>query len=613
MPTTEPATSIQNYPMSIGGVNISKNVVELHPKECVSMQNVVYKNGIRKRKGNRKVNSNQVVASKKILGVHKFYYSTSKQLLAACDTKIVYENGGVWTDAVTGLTSDSGWRAATSFATSVFDAAATNLTGISIATDGTLWVSDATTDKIYHITNTGTLISSFATSVFDASATDVTGVSVANNGTLWVCDADTNKIYHLELLNNSTTFTSWGATSKCYIANGVDAPRSWTGSAAATVTAAPSLTKQFLPYQDRLLSIDNNNRGFLRWSASFSDSATWETAAACGVQPDTDIHGMIHHSFNNSTAGPQSAVLLAGASDMFIFQGASLVVPFTAGNYTIFPLGLKVGCSAVRTMAWTPIGTIWLGNDRQVYLLRFDSATAIPISQKIYSFNNNFQGLEKIPSEQIKNACGIYHEGYYKLSFAGADSTLNNFQFWLDINNFYKDDLNQYGPWYGKMTGQTIGCYAVQNGTGDGGELVMGEQNETTGGFVYIQDNNQVYGDQADSSGNSGTAIDISYQTFYNPLGDPNYKKIVPHIELEALTSATNITMAYNDIDASAGTSSTFTVSGTTGSPARKVLHMSPVLNMRRLSLTLTHSSATADFQIYSINAKTKEMFLPFT
>ena len=96
------------------------------------------------------------------------------------------------------------------FATSVFDVGATTLTGISQAPDGTLWVCDTNTNKIYNIETNGTLISSFPTSVFDASATNSRDIATALNGTLWVCDDNTNKIYNIE--TNGTLISSF-ATS----------------------------------------------------------------------------------------------------------------------------------------------------------------------------------------------------------------------------------------------------------------------------------------------------------------------------------------------------------------------------------------------------------------
>jgi sugar lactone lactonase YvrE len=85
------------------------------------------------------------------------------------------------------------------FATSVFDAGATNPGGIDYAPDGTLWICDFSTDKIYNVELDGTWISEFATSVFDVGATSPQGISYASDGTLWICDLNTRKIYNVEL------------------------------------------------------------------------------------------------------------------------------------------------------------------------------------------------------------------------------------------------------------------------------------------------------------------------------------------------------------------------------------------------------------------------------
>ena len=50
---------------------------------------------------------------------------------------------------------------------------------------------------------------------------------------------------------------------------------------------------------------------------------------------------MVQHSISGADSGYEAAVLLAGANGMYIFQGTDLRVPFTTGDYTIFPLPLQ--------------------------------------------------------------------------------------------------------------------------------------------------------------------------------------------------------------------------------------------------------------------------------
>jgi streptogramin lyase len=85
-----------------------------------------------------------------------------------------------------------------SFTVGVYDAGATFPNDISSANDGTLWICDATTDKIYNVQQAGTLISSFTVGAYDAGATIPTGISSANDGTLWICDEATDKIYNVQ-------------------------------------------------------------------------------------------------------------------------------------------------------------------------------------------------------------------------------------------------------------------------------------------------------------------------------------------------------------------------------------------------------------------------------
>ena len=106
MPIRDTNTNVFEYPTSRLGVNIGRNIVELNPEECIYSQNLVWKNGMKKRGGQSLVTSEEVETGYKVLGVHRFYKTDgTKQLLAACDTTVKYLNGTSWTNAVTGLTT----------------------------------------------------------------------------------------------------------------------------------------------------------------------------------------------------------------------------------------------------------------------------------------------------------------------------------------------------------------------------------------------------------------------------------------------------------------------------------------------------------------------------
>lgn len=334
-------------------------------------------------------------------------------------------------------------------------------------------------------------------------------------------------------------FTTWGGVGKCYITNGTDMPVSWDGSVTANVTSAPSKTIQFLPYQDRLLSIDNNNPGFLRWSGSYTDS-TWETADACSVKPDTQLFGMIHHSVTNVSEGYETKVLLAGANGMYLFSGTDLRTPYTTGKYTIQSLSTNIGCNAPKTMVWTPKGSMWLGIDGQVYLLPFTSSTPIPVATKIRSNRTDITALESLPSAYIQNASAVYYDGFYILSVTPKGDTKNSLQYWLAVNRIKQDDRGLWSPWFGPMQGQTISHFTVLSGAGDKGELLAGENDASKGSYIYQAFNRGVYTD-------NGSNIAVDYQTYYHNMGSIFVDKRISRLEVEGIDSISGSVFSFND------------------------------------------------------------------
>ena len=530
MPERDLHTMIHEYPLARRGLNVYSNIVELLPDEALVTQNLIFRNGMKKRGGGAKFETDEVQAGKKITGLFRFYYGVaSKQLIASSGTAVRYHDGATWQDIRTGLT------------------------------DGA-----------------------------------------------------------------SVEFETWGALQKVYYSNGSDGSLfSWDGSSDVALTggAMPAKIISTLAYQDRLLAIDNTNPGTLSWSDSFSDTAAdWEAASSTGVKPDTQLFGMTIHSQNNSDAGYEATVLLAGANGMHLFKGTDLRTPSTTGDYTIYSLATNVGCNAPRTMQWTPKGTIYLGIDRQVYLLPFQSSTPIPIGEKIRSNIGGVEGIEKMPAGQILNACAVYHDGYYKLSITESGQSVNKVQYWLDINRLFQDESGLFGPWYGPMVGESISVFALQAGNGDDGQLMAGEANASNGSFVYEVGQNDVFSD-------SGTAIQIFYQTFYNPLGAPQFRNTIHRLEAELLDVLGTVNVGYFDIPGSLKTKDDFGLSGSatywddlywdefywsSSSPTRQVIPINPALFARRLSLQIDHSSSDDTFELYALRVEATEENLPF-
>ncbi len=523
MPIVEKDSQVHEYPLATRGVNIHSSPVNLFPDEALLTQNCIWRGGIVKRGGQSKWSDTEVVASKKIGGLHRFYFGTSQQTLAAADTVVKHGSGTTWTNVLTGLTADT---------------------------------------QVHII--------------------------------------------------------SWGGVQKAYISNGTDGSLwSWDGSSLVVLSGGnlPAKVIQTLPYQDRILAIDATNPGTLTWSAAFDDTpANWVPAATTGVKPDSNLYGMTYHSLNNSDSGYRASVLLAGTDGMYLFQATDMRTPATTGNYTIYPLATKIGCNAPRTMVWTPKGTLWLGVDRQVYLLPFGEVTPRPIGDKIRSSIGDVDGIEVIPAAQIQNACAVYHDGFYKLSFAASGGGTNTKQFWLDMERLQQDD-NGYGPWYGPMTGQSISVFANMNGSGDTGQLLGGENTAATGGFVYELGILSILGDVT-------AAIPIEYKTFNNPLGTAYLNKAIHRMEMELLDINGTVSIDYHDITGSVKIGDSLNLIGgavkwgdtnwgsfnwSAVAPKREVINISPAMQPRRLAMIIKFNSATEKFEMYAIRVEALE------
>jgi hypothetical protein len=514
--------------MSRLGVNLRKNVTTLSPEECLKAQNLIWTDGMKKRGGQDLITSTEVVASKPVKGLHRYYKSDgTSQLLAAAGTTVKYLDGSSWTNVQTGLTDEQ-----------------------------------------------------------------------------------------------EVHMSTWGGVDKVYISNGADELYSWDGSSATTLSGGniPSSIIQTIPYQDRLLAIDNTNPGTLTWSDSFSDTAgNWVAASSTGVKPDTQLFGMINHSVNNTSSGIETKILLAGANGMHLFSGTDLRTPATTGDYTIYSLGVDVGCQSPRTMAWTPAGTMWLGIDKQVYILPFNSATPIAVGSKIQSEQGDITGIDNIPSGQLGNASAVYHDGFYKLSITKSGGSYNTEQWWLDITRFQGDQDGVFGPWYGPMIGQSIGPQITLTGTGDIGQHYAGEGQDK--GFVYEISKDTQRSDVEVSDG-SAKEITCSWKTYYNPLNNPAFRKQIGLIEAEFLDTDDSVSASFNDIDGLLRSATNFQLQTSAvlwGAQnwgaftwndfgrTRKKLPISPVISPRRMCITLTNSSSDNDFKIFTLLAKAVE------
>ena len=404
------------------------------------------------------------------------------------------------------------------------------------------------------------------------------------------------------------TFQTWGPKDAIYAANGNEQSYKWNGTTKTQLTALPSGIRQFLPLLDRMLWIDTTDPSFIRYTAAYDDTVVESAQNALKVPGPGRIEGMAYHGLKTDT-GFATRCVISKADSMWLLSANDLTpASIDARLDVISPI---VGCVAWRTIQFTPIGTIFLSTDRQVYLITFDGSV-IPIGSNISSNRPEVNGLEDIPSSGNTLPWAVYHNGLYKLYIPAASGTYCTVSFWLDCTRFHQHPRSgMYGPWYGPMMGQALSHGVVQNGSGDDGALIVGEANATTGGYVYQADN---------TNADDGTAISMIYQTNYADAGKTDYFKTYRQFDAEFASVDGTLTTSFYDTPGVFSDGSQVTLSSSAvywddvywddfywsgaGEPTRYQFVPDEKIIARNLSISFTYSSTTDQFKLYSINAQ---------
>jgi hypothetical protein len=520
---------VKDIPMAPMGINLNDPIELVQPGEALLTQNMYSRRGLQTKLGSSRHSPNQVVAGKPIVGLHRFYFGASRQLIAAAGTQVFTMNDstGVWT-AMSGITQ----------------------------TDG-----------------------------------------------------------------QPTFINTWGAVGKAYIANGTDVPFSWDGTTATRLTAFPADTIMILPYRSRLLFITKSNPGLVQWTdAAFIDNSVITPAAALiRMTEGGQINVIAPHAMAGTTEGINTWVFVSTGSSIALMYSLDFLA--TGGLQTattkLERVSDHVGIIASRTVANTPLGTMFLGTDRQVYLLPFGSARLQPVGTKIRSTGVVTDGIESLPFAQMEKACAVYHDGFYKLSFAASGDTNNTTQYWLDIERIHPSQQNdgRWGPWFGPMKGMNISMFAKQDGTGDVGRLLGG--NALSSGFVFRANEPSIFSDDS-------VAINSIFKSHHEVFGAEVLDKQINQTEIETIELSQTITIRFTDTIGPIGTEEVLTVAQSGGvfydeefydevfysalnDPIRRcVQHFDNNLEGRAISTVVEYQSSTDALELYSIKEEAK-------
>lgn len=402
-------------------------------------------------------------------------------------------------------------------------------------------------------------------------------------------------------------FSTWGPKDAVYCANGNEAPFKWDGTTKTTLSAFPTNTRQFIPILDRLAWIDSTNPSFIQYSGAFDDTVVIAAQNALKVPGPGIIHGLGYHGLITDV-GFSYRLLAAKGSSIWLLTANDLTPASLDARLDI--ISENIGCEAWRTMQGTPVGTFFLGTDRQVYLITYDNRL-IMVGSLIRSNRTEIKGIDQIPSGQMDKPFAVYHDGFYKLFFPAQNGTYNTIQYWLDITRFAQDQDGFWGPWYGPMLGQSIAHAVVQNGPGDNGNMMGGEANASTGSLVYQMDN---------TNGDNGTAINYIYQTNYDAHKRANMNKLIHSVDIEFGSVDGTLNVTFFDTGSAQSTGNQVSLESEAiywdeffwdefywtpaGTPVRQQITPSEKLIVRYLSLIFDFSSATERFELYTIMAR---------
>lgn len=417
-----------------------------------------------------------------------------------------------------------------------------------------------------------------------------------------------------------TYINTWGAVNKAYIANGVDAPFSWDGVTASTLSNFPTKTIMILPYRDRALFIEKDNPSYLRWTKgtgtgdSYVDSDITSVAESIRIVGGGQIQVISPHALAGTQEGINAMVFVATGSSCALFY-ATILDPASSGfDVRLNHVSDSVGTLSPRSVVQTPIGTIFLGTDKQIYLLQFGSSRLQIMGTNIRSGTVDFLSVESIPTSQLPNVCATYHDGFYKLAYAVTGQTTNKNQMWLDITNIFQDQTGRWGPWFGPMTGMpAVSCFTIQNQASDDIALLGGL--EDANGYIYELDKPSTYSD-------SGTAIDTKYTSHHQFFveGSEAQDVVIHKSEIETRTFSQPIFISFRDSIGAIGIISTLqnSASGifydedyydevyydtTEGTVRIQSEYSESFPTGRQISTTLEYSSSTDHFELQVLRA----------
>lgn len=270
-----------------------------------------------------------------------------------------------------------------------------------------------------------------------------------------------------------------------YFSNGVDIPWMTDGytlgqlgaAAAATQTILPPIPKFLFVYQNSLISCGRDNQLYGSNANAPTNWATGGTGTLLRFVTIGDALGSgitaagIFTPATDATNNPSS--FLIGFKKAGTWMVNTIPDPTTstmAGviggqiGASMTQISGRVGCTAYRSVVQIPHGTMFLGQDACIYLIRAIQEPA-RIGLKVQNALKHLVGNDAA----MRCVTAVFHDYHYKLSYpsktaAAATPIVNDSELWCDLRT---DEGSPRLAWTGPHAGRNIGAQVVLAGDGD--------------------------------------------------------------------------------------------------------------------------------------------------
>lgn len=318
----------------------------------------------------------------------------------------------------------------------------------------------------------------------------------------------------------------WEALSRAYVSNGISPVQRFDGTTFSPITGIPPGIKMTLPYRSRLLMVDSVTPSSIGWpNVDYSDAGPFPTELIRVPGPGK-IESLTIHSATGLKEGIDAKVFVAKTTSIHLFSCLDFnIPPLTIENGArLDEVSSSVGCIAPLSVVNTPIGTIFLGSDSQVYLLRYGSLDLIPIGSPLQAKEFLSIGIDSVQVNEIRLAAAVYHDGFYKLSINAAGTRL---QYWLDVESTQL-------PWFGPMIGKSVVVY----GKTESNKLLMAD----TDGFLYSESGEL----DTDASG-ANVNITMIYKSPFDYLSPEETDSEIMATEIDSSSTTVTVSVDLND------------------------------------------------------------------